>query len=351
MRKAVKAVITIAVLLLMFTSCQQRYIIPIPPTGSGNGSKPSVEIPDTPEIPNDEVTAETTFDLNDKTFSDLKSWLETEAVKKAEVIKINGNGATLSLTETEKITLNNQDLILENMIIDGSAPDTGTNNTGIQGIVISSSQSKDVNLYFKGVTIKDFGHGISSGYSKDFYDSNPDSIKLTNIYIIDSKFENCLKGIYINNLGTLQVFNSTFEKIGTESTTDGDVTTRSGSAFDINQFADGEDIVIYNSKFSSCGGAGTSGAIKIKVRGGATDSAQSNDVPTTKSGSLKSVLIQDCTFTNNNDRDLVLGTSGKGTQPVESTYPESLAANTKIINSTLEVVDNSGNGYSYSDFV
>ena len=200
------------------------------------------------------------------------------------------------------------------------------------------------------MTIKDFGHGISSGYAPTVYDNNPEAINLTNIYIIDSTFENCLKGIYINNLGTLQVFNSTFEKIGTEST-DGDVTTRSGSAFDINQFAQGEDIVIYNSKFNSCGGAGTSGAIKIKVRGGATDSAQSSDVPTTKSGSLKSVLIQNCTFTNNNDRDLVLGTSGKGTKPVKSTYPESLAANTKIINSTLEVVDNSGNGYTYADFV
>ncbi|MBO8469989.1 MAG: hypothetical protein IAA72_09435 [Spirochaetes bacterium] len=348
MRKAVKAVITIAVLLLMFTSCQQRYIIPMPPINSGNDSKPSVEIPETPEIPNDKVTTETTFDLKDKTFSDLKSWLENEAVKKAEVIKINGNGATLNLAKEEKITLNNQDLILENLTIKGSAPENGTDDTGIQGIVIPSDQSKEVNLYFKDVTIKDFGHGISSGYSKDFYDTNLDSIKLTNIYIIDSTFENCLKGIYINNLGTLQVFNSTFTKIGTESDEGDDSTTRSGSAFDINQFAKGGDIVIYDSTFTDCGNAGTSGAIKIKVRGGDQDAA--TDVPKNQTGSLESVLIQDCKFNNNKNGDLVLGTGSAGANP-QFTYPETLAAKTKIINSTLKVVDKSGHGYEIKNNV
>ena len=118
--------------------------------------------------------------------------------------------------------------------------------------------------------------------------------------------------------------------------------------FDINQFAKGGDIVIYDSTFTDCGNAGTSGAIKIKVRGGIQDAA--TDVPRNQTGSLESVLIQDCKFNNNKNGDLVLGTGSAGANP-QFTYPETLAAKTKIINSTLKVVDKSENGYSYSDFV
>ena len=178
MRKAVKAVITITVLLLMFTSCQQRYIIPMPPINSGNGNKPSVEIPDAPEIPNDKVTADTTKELSSGTvdLDELQKWITEKSSE--EIIKIKGTGVdtVIDLTDSSKKLSINTDLILEDLTIKGSAPENGTDDTGIQGIVISSNQSKDVNLYFKGVTIKDFGHGISSGYSKDFYDSNPDSI-------------------------------------------------------------------------------------------------------------------------------------------------------------------------------
>lgn len=346
MKKTVKTVLTIAVLLLMFTSCQQRYIfLPYP----DYDDSPVIETPDTPEIPT--VADENTYTFSgDFNFNNFETWLRAQS--SAEKIKIKGNGPNtrlkLNYAQNEQITIST-DLVLENLTVEGSAPEDGTDNPAMRGIVVSN-QTKDVNIYLDGVTIKGFGHGINSdSFSwRDFNNSTVTTYK-TNLYIIDSTFENCLKGLYINNLGTLQVFNSHFTKMGTLSEDGDGLTTRSGSAFDINQFAEGDNIVFYNSTFTGCGGGGTSGAIKIKVRGGSEETA--NDVPE-KSGSLKSVLIQSCKFNNPNNRDLVLGTcSGSGdNKPKTSTYPKSLANNTRIIDTQLQILDESGNGYTLNSF-
>lgn len=345
MKKTVKTVLTIAVLLLMFTSCQQRYIFLPYPDYDG---APVIETPDTPEVPT--VAGENTYTVSGMfDFDNFKSWLEEHS--SAEKIKIKGNGPDTILkldTKDEKIAISTN-LVLEDLTVEGSAPAAGTKDSTMRGIVVSN-KTKDVNIYLDRVTIKGFGHGINSDFfdRKDFDDPAVTTYK-TNLYIIDSTFENCLKGLYINNLGTLQVFNSHFTKMGTLSEEGDDRTTRSGSAFDINQFAEGDNIVFYNSTFTECGGEGTSGAIKIKVRGGSDETA--NDVPE-KPGSLKSVLIQSCKFNNPNNRDLVLGTcSGSGdNNPKASTYPRSLANNTRIINTQLQILDESGNGYTLNSF-
>ena len=347
MKKTVKTVLTIAVLLLMFTSCQQRYIfLPYP----DYDDSPVIETPDIPEVPT--VADENTYTVSGEfNFDNFKSWLGTQS--SAEKIKIKGNGPDTILklddNQNEQITIST-DLVLEDLTVEGSAPAEGTKDSTMRGIVVSN-QTKDVNIYLDGVTIKDFGHGINSDFFKWSDFDNPDTATYkTNLYIVDSTFENCLKGLYINNLGTLQVFNSHFTKMGTLSEEGDDRTTRSGSAFDINQFAEGDNIVFYNSTFTECGGEGTSGAIKIKVRGGSDETA--NDVPE-KPGSLKSVLIQSCKFNNPNNRDLVLGTrsgsDGDNTQKA-STYPRSLANNTRIIDTQLQILDESGNGYTLNSF-
>ncbi len=359
MRKAVKAVITIAVLLLMFTSCQQRYIIPMPPISSGNGSKPSVTVPTEPTIPAVEESKTETLtekEYSSKEISDMLSKGITKIVGAGidkTIITLPDESTITKSTGTDKklsvITVNGDLLILENLTVKGDVGSDGTTDDFPKGINVQYSESntsKVVNIYLKNVKMENFGHAISSGPLKTNYESNS-NLFTTNIYIIDSTFENCHKGLYINNLGDLEVFGSTFSKMGKQST-EGDVRTRSGSAFDINQFAEGGDIVFYDSTFTDCGGQGTSGAIKIKVRGGSDETA--TDIPSIDKieGSFDSVLIQDCTFSGNNGKDLVLGTQSGAdgdTTSKYSTYPKTLAANTKIINTSLQIKDESKHEY------
>lgn len=352
MRKAVKAVITIAVLLLMFTSCQQRYIIPMPPISSGNGNKPSVTVPTEPTIPT--VAEENTKNLDQPSYTSD----EIASLLSSGITKFVGAGpdkTVITLPETKSkvandnrsaITVNGNLLILEDLTVRGDVTEDGTTNDFPKGIDVKYNSTGVVNIYLKDVKMENFGHAISSGPLKTNYESNS-NLFTTNIYIIDSTFENCHKGLYINNLGDLEVFGSTFSKMGKQST-EGDVRTRSGSAFDINQFAEGGDIVFYDSTFTDCGGQGTSGAIKIKVRGGSDETA--TDIPSIDKieGSFDSVLIQDCTFSGNNGKDLVLGTQSGAdgdTTSKYSTYPKTLAANTKIINTSLQIKDESKHEY------
>ena len=246
------------------------------------------------------------------------------------------------------ITVNGNLLILENLTVRGDVGTGGTTEDFPKGINVTSNTNIDI--YLKNVRMENFGHAISSG-AYDFEANGSTNAPKTNIYIINSTFENCHKGLYINNLGDLEVFRSKFSQMGKLSDEE-NVRTRSGAAFDINQFAEGGKIVFYDSTFTDCGGQGTSGAIKIKVRGG--DDETATDIPSKDKieGSFDSVLIQDCTFSGKNKKDLVLGTqsSAPNTEksPKESTYPLTLAANTKIINNTpvsIGIVDESGHVY------
>ena len=94
------------------------------------------------------------------------------------------------------------------------------------------------------------------------------------------------------------------------SSTDETVVTRSGSAIDVNQMSAGGTIRITDSTFRYCGvdstSGTTSGAIKVKVRGGIDDLA--TDIPGAAAGSLEELIVQNCTFIENR-ADVVLGTS------------------------------------------
>ena len=103
--------------------------------------------------------------------------------------------------------------------------------------------------------------------------------------------------------------NSTFTNMGSGATGTG-VIERSGSAIDVNQMSVGEIITITDSSFTNCGGEDgtTSGAIKVKVRGGSDDSAP--DIPEiTTPGALEKFIVRNCEFSNNR-ADVVIGTSG-----------------------------------------
>ena len=258
----------------------------------------------------------------------------------------------IKLDADETIIIGSGTIILENMTIEGSVGSEGTDKQQPEGIKIFNPTG-DVNLYLKNVTMKNFGYAILAQQGKDKFKENGNTPKV-NIYIIDSTFENCHKGLYVNILGTLQVFGSDFTKMGVKSGADGTVITRSGSAFDVDQYIDGGDVVFYDSTFTECGGAGTSGAIKIKVRGGSDETAA--DIVDYKEyieGSLDSVMIYSCEFSNNgNDNsDFVVGTnSGKDGEkdPKASTYPESLAAKTTIFDTQLKIKDSSGHDYKLS---
>ncbi len=332
-----KFVVALLVLISVFglISCEEK-----PAEG------PDVAVPEAPVVPSVGET-DTKKLSSDTSVAEINSWISDGTVR-----KIVGDGnSVIKLESNSTINIGSGTVILENLTIEGSVETSGTNEPDPEGIVISNPTG-EVNLYLKNVTMKNFGYAILAEQQNNQFTNTEayKSVAKVNVYIIDSTFENCHKGLYVNNLGTLQVFGSDFTKMGVKSDENGTVITRSGSAFDINQFVSGKDVVFYDSTFTECGGAGTSGAIKIKVRGGSDETA--TDIPQDNiKGSLDSVMIYSCEFTNsgNDNSDFVIGTaSGKEDDniPKKSTYPESLAAKTTIFDTQLKIKDASGNGYT-----
>ena len=329
-----KFVVALLVLISVFglISCEEK-----PAEG------PDVAVPEAPVVPS--VSSENTIPLEGRTYDYSELGISENTEK---IVGVAGTVVKLDAGETISIS---SDLILENLTIEGSVGEDGTDKQTPQGIVISNP-AEEVNLYLKNVTMKNFGYAIYAGQANDKFDTSEayNTLAKVNVYIIDSTFENCHKGLYVNNLGTLQVFGSDFKKIGVESDENGSVITRSGSAFDINQFVAGKDVVFYDSAFTECGCAGTSGAIKIKVRGGSDETA--TDIPQDNiKGSFDSVMIYSCKFTNsgNDNSDFVIGTASGNesvSTPKKSTYPERLAAKTTIFDTQLKIKDASGNGYT-----
>ena len=123
--------------------------------------------------------------------------------------------------------------------------------------------------------------------------------------------ENCIKkGIYATNFSKAAFTDCTFSGSGKASGLQGDeANARSGSAFDLNLVTTCESITFKDCKFTNNGDAGsTSGAIKIKVRGGNDETETSNYI---HDGSITgAVSIIGCTF-DDNSRDVVLGTQQK----------------------------------------
>ena len=275
------------------------------------------------ENPKIEDNAENTLVIvKDTAYSEIES-------KISEYAGIRGTSdkPTISIAEGRKITLVDakdeeaSKFVLRSIKLEGSA--TSPDATGEPVGIDLSSLTKDITFTIADSEIKNFGIAIMSGIKPS---TENGKIAMLTLNIEDSDFSNCYKGLYVTNLQDLTVTGSTFDKMGEASTSsdDGSISgkiSRSGAAFDINQMVEGNAVKFSSSTFSNCGGekvttgAGklTSGAIKVKLRGGNGDT--SGDIPEAANGSLKSFIVENtCVFADSNRADIVIGTDG-----VEST--------------------------------
>lgn len=231
---------------------------------------------------------------------------------KYEGIRGNGKGDDcVVLTVDEPIELT-KDFTFENIILKGSQA-TQQPSAEPTGIDLSSS-TEDITLTIKNSKLQDFGYAICSNKANGSGENGTVNKGSLTLVIENSDFSNCYKGLYATDIKNLTVTGGTYDKMGTAATEEpNDVVKRSGAAFDINQmYSEGENITFTNVTFSDCGGTDntaktTSGAIKVKVRGGNDDVA--TDIPKiTTPGAIKSLTVKNCTFEGNR-ADVVLGTS------------------------------------------
>lgn len=240
----------------------------------------------------------------DESYSKIKSAI------KDEHIGIKGKSSDVVLTIDEPVYLE-RNFAFENITLKGTAK-SPYNKENPHGIDFKNS-TDDVTLTLKHVKMSEFGYAISSNKANGRKDKDPNSnVNLGSLtLVIDrSEFSNCFKGLYATDITNLTITNSKFSNMG-EAAEGTDVVKRSGSAIDVNQMIAGESIVIMNSEFTNCGKEGaegtTSGAIKVKVRGGEDDEA--TDIPAICSGSFSEGLtVSGCIFSDNR-ADVVIGTS------------------------------------------
>lgn len=211
-----------------------------------------------------------------------------------------------------------------------------------------TSRTHAINLSGKGTEVT-FDHVTFLNYTHAITVSRGNSVTLT---IKSSDFSNCFKGLYAEGLDNLYVDDITMTNMGIGSvastgSTEAEKQERSGSGFDINQTEEGGVISITNSTFSNCGDPKdknesniTSGAIKIKVRGGENDAEDYKGF----NASFDSVTITGNIFNSDTNRyDVVLGTGS-----VNTTYPDKLATTNTTIQD-CELQDKSGNNWIIKD--
>ena len=253
--------------------------------------------------------------LNYYILTESKKYSEIKSAIADEYIGIKGKSSSeVVLTIDEPVYLE-RDFAFENIALKGNA-ESPYDKENPHGIDFKDS-TEDVTLTLKHVKMSEFGYAISSNKANGRKDMDPNSNvnpgSLT-LVIDRSEFSDCFKGLYATDIKNLTVTNSKFSNMG-EAAEGTDVVKRSGSAIDVNQMIAGESIVIMNSEFTNCGNEGaegtTSGAIKVKVRGGEDDEA--TDIPAICSGSFSEGLtVSGCIFSGNR-ADVVIGTSGYST--------------------------------------
>ena len=217
------------------------------------------------------------------------------------VVKIGNTPITLAKSFT-----------FESITLDGGVTGEPDPQETPMGIDLSSSRD-NITITIKDSVIKNFGYAITSNKANGSGETGTVNSGSLTLNIEDADFSNCYKGLYATDIKNLTVKGGSYTDMGAASTVDGNnVVKRSGAAFDINQMSDGESITFTDVTFTRCGGTGeadelTSGAIKVKVRGGEGDTKP--DIPySAADGKLNSLTIEGCTFTDNR-MDVVLGTS------------------------------------------
>ena len=243
----------------------------------------------------------------------------------AKLLSVNGEKKVSDLdvenydgiigTGTDSVIIFDQSLELnktfsfENITLDSGTTEIKNGESPL-GIDLSES-AKDIAFTIKNCTVQNFGYAISSNKATGKASAGG-TVKDGSLTLIieNSDFSNCYKGLYATDIKNMRISdNSTFTNMGSGATGTG-VIERSGSAIDVNQMSVGEIITITDSSFTNCGGEDgtTSGAIKVKVRGGSDDSAP--DIPEiTTPGALEKFIVRNCEFSNNR-ADVVIGTSG-----------------------------------------
>ena len=259
-------------------------------------------------------------------------------ISKYAGIRGTSDKPTISIVENNPIKPSN-DFIFRSITFDGRQEEQDPAEQPI-GIDVSSHTEGNISITIVDSKLQNFGYAINSNKANGSGSSGSVKERTLTLTITDSDFSNCFKGLYATDIKSLTVTGGTYEGMGTASKYDkNNVVKRSGAAFDINQMASGDDnqIVFDGVTFKNCGGEDpadenekvTSGAIKVKVRGGSDDVA--TDIPKiTTPGAIKSLTVKNCTFEGNR-ADIVLGTSG-----YDSTDAFTVDSNTNKTNVNVE---------------
>ena len=240
------------------------------------------------------------YEVKDTVKASTISWDDYDGVK----------GTTGSVITVDEPIVLTKDFVFDSVTLDGGRTESDSKENPI-GINLSSSRS-DITITIKDSELKNFGYAITSNKASGSKADDTSKVLGGTLTLIieNTDFSNCFKGLYATDIKNLTVKGGSFVDMGAESVST-TVVTRSGSALDINQMINGGTISITGATFEKCGKVGdtnvTSGAIKIKTRGGEEDKA--TDIPSIAAGvKFDSVTVSGCTFKENRC-DIVLGTS------------------------------------------
>lgn len=262
--------------------------------------------------PKIEDNAENTLVIvKDTNYSEIESEISNYAG-----IRGTSDKPVISIAKNNPIKTSD-DFIFRSITLDGGQTGQDPAEQPI-GIDVSSHTDGNISITIVDSKLQNFGYAINSNKANGSGSSGSVKEGTLTLTITDSDFSNCFKGLYATDIKSLTVTGGTYEGMGMASKNEANnVIKRSGAAFDINQmYEGGENITFTGVTFKNCGGDKktaeneevTSGAIKVKVRGGEDDKA--TDIPKiTTSGAIKSLTVKDCTFEGNR-ADVVLGTSG-----------------------------------------
>ena len=241
-----------------------------------------------------------------------------------KVIKIADGTYVENLVITENITLIGNIDSPENVIIkpstaNGTAVSVSANSLlAICGVTLKTS-AEELSITSQSSDLSGRGYGISTTdcasiislwkVTIDGFTYGISSYGETTLNLEDSTIQNTTyKGIYAKKLASADFKNVKFINNATATTLlpDNDPNSRSGSAIDFNLINACDHISFTECTFDTNGdiNGSTSGAIKIKIRGG----TEETDGQYSSSGSITNgVSITNCIFTDN-PRDVVLGT-------------------------------------------
>lgn len=189
---------------------------------------------------------------------------------------------------------------------------------------LNATESGDVDITIKRATIEgntSNTYGITSQNQTDTAGINNCSVTLENCTLDNFS----AKGIYLTNAKSLVLKDCVFTNCS--SAPMGDPNTKGDYVVDLNLVnAQDVDVQIIDCTFQD--NAAQKAVIKIAARGGESD-ADATDIPKVAESTVSNVLIQNCSFKNNEaENDFNIGTTSKTAGDVENTtgtYPVTIS--------------------------